>query len=398
MANGQSSPSFRAWSGLAPRSQAGEGLGRGAVISLEQVGGSPAANHFLLFVQKKVIKENSTPLPLKLKAQQRGCRADERSVIRRKKLTIKSHTAQYAGYCTLRAIRFKGNHSGMFTIKTKLSLRKTSFLLIVAAFLWAVIIEPRWVAKREIALNLTKTSELKGLKVVLTSDWHLTKRPLWRVMTTERAREIVNEINAAKPDIIILAGDFIADQDYKPELADTAEEEIATVLGELKAKYGVYATLGNHDWWFNGEAFTQALQQHGITVLENNSIKINGLNLWLAGIGDSLTNHAKPDLAVKYIPQNEPAIITMHDPGALKLVSNSWQNDNALFLAGHTHGGQIYLPFYGALVVPGMAPREWAYGWVQHNQHNMYVTSGLGVSILPVRFNMRPEWVEFTLY
>ena len=87
----------------------------------------------------------------------------------------------------------------------------------------------------------------------------------------------------------------------------------------------------------------------------------------------------------------------MHDPGALKLLASNWQNNNALFFAGHTHGGQVYLPYYGAPIVPGMAPRKWAYGWVKYNNHNLYVTSGLGVSILPVRFNMRPEWVEFTL-
>jgi len=282
-------------------------------------------------------------------------------------------------------------------LKIKSQYGNLIFLIFLLLVIWSVIVEPRWVVKREINLNLTKNKELKGLKVVLTSDWHFTKRPLWRVMTIERARDIVNKINAAKPDIIILAGDFIADKDYKPEIADTAEEEIATVLGELKAKYGVYATLGNHDWWFNGVAFTSALQKHNITVLENNAIKVNGLDLWLSGIGDSLTGHAKPNLAVKNIPRNAPSIITMHDPGALKLLASNWQNNNALFFAGHTHGGQVYLPYYGAPIVPGMAPRKWAYGWVKYNNHNLYVISGLGVSILPVRFNMRPEWVEFTL-
>ena len=286
----------------------------------------------------------------------------------------------------------------MGNLKRKFQPYKLLLIGFLILIVWCVIVEPRWVAKREINLNLTKTKELKGLKVVLTSDWHFTKRPLWRVMTIERAREIVNKINAAEPDIIILAGDFIADRDYKPEIADTAEEEIAIILGELKAKYGVYATLGNHDWWFNGYAFTSALQKHNIIVLENNAIKVNGLNLWLSGIGDSLTGHAQANLAVKNIPLNAPSLIAMHDPGALKLLSSNWQNNNALFLAGHTHGGQVYLPYYGAPVVPGMAPRDWAYGWVKYNNHNMYVTSGLGVGILPVRLNMRPEWVEFKLY
>ncbi|MGB2831753.1 MAG: metallophosphoesterase [Methylotenera sp.] len=284
-----------------------------------------------------------------------------------------------------------------YHLKRKPSFSTLFYALIAFAFLWTVMIEPRWVAQREMSFKLTKTSELKGLKIVLSSDWHLTKHPLWRVMTINRAREIVKEINASQPDIIILAGDFIADQDYHPEIADTAEEEIAMVLGELKAKHGVYATLGNHDWWFDGVKFTQALRRHHITVLENESIKLENLNLWLAGIGDETTAHAMSDDALKNIPSDASVIVTVHDPGSLLKVSESWQNPNALFLAGHTHGGQVYLPWYGAPVVPSAAPREWAYGWVQHNHHNMYVTSGLGVSILPVRFNMRPEWVQFNL-
>lgn len=66
-------------------------------------------------------------------------------------------------------------------------------------------------------------------------------------------------------------------------------------------------------------------------------------------------------------------------------------------MAGHTHGGQVSLPFLGAPVVPGAAPLRWAHGWVEHGGNRMYVTSGLGVSILPVRFNVRPEWVVFTI-
>jgi uncharacterized protein len=283
------------------------------------------------------------------------------------------------------------------TTNRKPSFKTIFYLCVAIAFIWTVIIEPRWVAKREIAYKLIKNNELAGLKVVLTSDWHFTKRPLWKVMSIERAREIVKEINAAKPDIIVIAGDLIADKNYKPSIAATPEEEIAIVLGELKAKHGVYAVLGNHDWWQDGEAFTKALQAQKITVLENNSIKINGLNLWLAGIGDALTDHANPHDALVGIPENAPVIVAMHDPGSLLQVSPSWQNPNALFVAGHTHGGQVSLPWYGAVWVPATGPREWAYGWVQHNNHNMYVTSGLGVSILPVRFNMRPEWVEFTL-
>lgn len=260
--------------------------------------------------------------------------------------------------------------------------------------IWSILIEPRWIAARNLDVSLPSSGSLAGLKVVVASDWHFTKRPLWRVMTVERAQSIVNKINASHPDIVLLPGDFIADSDYKPTIAATAEEEIASVLGQIRAPLGVYAVLGNHEWWFGGKKFKNALSKHGIQVIENEAVPIKETGAWIVGVGDDFTGHAKPKLALKKLPNNAPALIMMHDPAVF---AEFPPNLNAISFAGHTHGGQVYLPWLGALVLPGRASRAWAYGWVKENENKMYVTSGLGVSILPVRFNMRPEWVTFTI-
>jgi predicted MPP superfamily phosphohydrolase len=275
--------------------------------------------------------------------------------------------------------------------RIKFSLLFWGFILWMAC--WVVLIEPRWVARRDIAHSVAKWQGPPGLKVAVASDWHFTKRALMRVMTVDRARSIVQEINAAKPDIILLPGDFIADSDYKPDSAATAEDEIASVLGELKAPLGVYAALGNHDWWHDGSKFAAALQRHGIHALENDAMQIKDTKLWVVGIGDDFTRHSQPVKAISKLPANAQALVLMHDPNSLVAMPPV----NGLIVAGHTHGGQVSLPFFGALIVPGAAPRAWAYGWVEHELNRMYVTSGLGVSILPVRFNMRPEWVMFTV-
>lgn len=268
-------------------------------------------------------------------------------------------------------------------------------LFIVSIGIWTVLIEPRWTAERTIDAPLPASGELSGLKVAVASDWHFTKRPLWRVMTVDRAQKIVSNINASHPDIILLLGDFIADHDYKPTTAVTAEDEIAAVLGQLKAPMGVYAVLGNHDWWHDGNKFKDTLVRNGIQVIENDAIPLKAKGAWIVGIGDDFTGHANAKLAFKKLPKNTPALILMHDPA----VFSDFPDDlNAVSFAGHTHGGQVYLPWLGALVVPGRAPTAWAYGWVKHNGNRMYVTSGLGVSILPVRLNMRPEWVLFTIH
>jgi predicted MPP superfamily phosphohydrolase len=257
---------------------------------------------------------------------------------------------------------------------------------------WSVGIEPRWIAAREIDHAVPQWQGPPGLKVAVASDWHFTRRPLWRVTTVARARQLVAEINAARPDIVLLPGDFIAERDYAPAQAATAEDEIAGVLGGLKAPLGVFAVLGNHEWWHDGPRFAEALRRRGIHVLENEAQAV-AAGLWVAGVGDHSTGHSRPREALARVPPRAQVLVLMHDPASLFELPPV----QGLVVAGHTHGGQVFLPFYGAPVVPGAAPRAWAHGWVEHGGNRMYVTSGIGVSILPVRLNMRPEWVLFRI-
>lgn len=266
-------------------------------------------------------------------------------------------------------------------------------LLLIGIVVWSVFIEPRWVAKRELNASLPG-HQLKGLRVAIASDWHLTKRPFLRVMTVERAQALVDDINGSKPDIILLLGDYVADRHYAPTLAATAEDEIALVLSQLKAPKGVFAVLGNHDWGREDNKMGAALTRHGIQVLDNKATPLPGTDGWIVGVGDDLTGHSNPTKAFKALPANAPALIAMHEPITF---SEFPAHLNAISFAGHTHGGQVYIPWIGALMMTGRTPLDWAYGWVRYNSNTMYVTSGLGVSILPVRFNMRPEWVTLTI-
>jgi len=260
--------------------------------------------------------------------------------------------------------------------------------------LWSAGIEPRWVARRDLPHEVQDWRGPPGMRIAVAADWHLTRRQWWRVMTAERAAQIVEEINAAQPDLVLLPGDFIADRDYQPRMAATAEDEIAGILGKLRAPLGVYAVLGNHDWWHNGSRFAAALRKQGIRVLENEAVPLPGTALWIAAVGDHSTGHSHALATLTFLPPGAHAIVYMHDPASLLELPPV----KGLVVAAHTHGGQVYLPGIGAPVVPGAAPRAWAYGWVEHKGNRAYVTSGLGVSILPVRFNMRPEWVMFTVH
>jgi predicted MPP superfamily phosphohydrolase len=264
--------------------------------------------------------------------------------------------------------------------------------VLLLGLVWSVGIEPRWVAHRGMAYNVASWQGPAGLKVAVAADWHFSKRAFWRVMTVERARRIVQEINASSPDVILLPGDFIASQNDDLDTAKP-EEDIAAVLGELRAPLGVYAVLGNHDWWHDGPAIAAALRRKGITVLENDAVPLKGTPLWVVGVGDDFTGHSQPKKAIAKLPAGAQALLLMHDPASLLEMPPI----RGLVVAGHTHGGQVSLPGYGALAIPTAAPRQWAYGWVEHGHNRMYVTSGVGVSIFPVRFNMRPEWALFTV-
>lgn len=266
-------------------------------------------------------------------------------------------------------------------------------ILLLLIGIWAVFIEPRWVAHR-IQDTTLPDGKKRGLKILHTADWHLSKQPLWRVMTHGRAADIIEDINQVKPDIILITGDLIAEPRQKTTFGSSIEDEIASTLGKLQASKGVYAVLGNHDNWYNHQLFKAALTKHGIHVLENKALYLKQENLWIAGIGDESTNHADAKAALKSIPRQAAALIMMHDPATLLDMPT---RPNSFSFAGHTHGGQVSIPFYGALIMPSRAPASWAYGWIKHKHNHLYVISGLGVSVLPLRFNMRPEWVELNI-
>jgi uncharacterized protein len=261
---------------------------------------------------------------------------------------------------------------------------------LVAAY--AVLVEPRWVVQTTSTLAVPQWQGPPNLRVAIASDWHISHRWFWRVMTPERARAIVADINAAAPDVVLLPGDFFASEIDEPSRA-VAAREVADVLGGLRAPLGVYAVLGNHDWWQDAPGLAAALKGRGITVLENESVPLNGTPLWVVGIGDDFTGHAEPRRALARVPVGAQVLAVMHDPASLQALPPL----QGLLVAGHTHGGQVSIPFYGALRIPSAAPREWAYGWVRHGPNTLYVTSGLGVSIFPLRFNRRPEWVLVTV-
>ena len=138
------------------------------------------------------------------------------------------------------------------------------------------------------------------------------------------------------------------------------------------------------------------LEKTGIAVLDNKAklIKVRDeFSFWLVGIGDDYTDHANVNLAISQITSNAPRVLFMHDPSAIFQVKNKF----SVALAGHMHGGQVYIPGIGAIITPGNAPKDWASGWVDFKFGSLFVSKGIGTSIIPIRLNTLPEFVILDL-
>jgi predicted MPP superfamily phosphohydrolase len=151
----------------------------------------------------------------------------------------------------------------------------------------------------------------------------------------------------------------------------------------------VFAVLGNHDHWENARHIAAILQAAGIRVLDNKSIAVARGNsvLYLAGIGDRASNADNQELALRGIPQGKAALCFTHSPDAFPELSRTC----LLTVAAHTHGGQVWLPIFGRMIVPSKFGQRYAAGLFHEDAKYLFVTTGIGTSILPVRFGVPPE-------
>ena len=248
--------------------------------------------------------------------------------------------------------------------------------------LWAFVIEPNRLTVNEVTINLPNwPPAYERLRIALISDIHAGSR----FIDTAKLQLIVQTTNAAQPDLILLAGDFVITNKRK----GIPPEAIAAELKNLHARYGVFAVLGNHDWWYGGERITSALNAVGIRVLENDVARIDqqGQSLWIAGVADAWTR--KPDIAgtLQKVTDDGPVIILTHNPDIFPNVPARV----SLTLAGHTHGGQVNIPFIGPPQVPSKYGQRYAIGHIVEDNRHLFVTPGIGTSIIPVRFRVPPE-------
>jgi hypothetical protein len=231
-----------------------------------------------------------------------------------------------------------------------------------------------------------------GYRIVQISDIHLDEytEPFF-------LERIVQKVNALIPDVVLLTGDFITHGSLTFIAGGHAIRRCAEILTTLAAPLR-YAVLGNHDVTFNAPVVINALNAHGTPVLVNQNVPIerNGARLWLCGVDDPGTSHPNLDLAIPEKPDG-PVLLMAHEPDyADDVIAHPRGHLVDLMLAGHSHGGQVRLPFVGPLILPPMG-LKYPEGHYRFNQMQLYVNRGIGTVGLPFRLNCPPEITLLTL-
>jgi predicted MPP superfamily phosphohydrolase len=272
-------------------------------------------------------------------------------------------------------------------------------LLLIALGFWAFVIEPNRLIVENYEIKVKNWSpKLDDFKIVAISDIHGGSN----FIDEAKIRDIVEKANRQDADLIVLLGDFVSQQRGDRSKLKMPMEIVAENLRGLRAKYGVYAVLGNHDGWYDVKKVRKELERNGFRVLENEAVSIekNGEKLRIVGLPDSLSTNvpanniqnAREGLAGLENKEGKVIVLT-HNPDDIVNVTGNAQvsPDLVLFIAGHTHGGQCRFPFIGAPVVPSSYRQKYVAGHVRDRNVDMFITTGIGTSIFPVRFNVPPE-------
>lgn len=262
------------------------------------------------------------------------------------------------------------------------SLLATSF-----GYFYARFIEPKriTITKHDLS-HQSVPSGFDGIKIVQFSDTHIGHN-----FELEQLAKCTDAINKLKPDLIFFTGDLIDEPNRYP-----FAESIPPILSKLRAPLGKFAIYGNHDHGGYGtNLYKGIMEASGFEVLinEGRAITFNNSDVWIAGLDDLMLGKPDYDLTLSQIPEGLYSILLAHEPDAALKTS---QYNISLQLSGHSHGGQIQLPFIGPLITPPFA-KHYFEGFYNVDGLKLFVNRGMGTTREPYRFLSPPEITLFTL-
>ena len=220
--------------------------------------------------------------------------------------------------------------------------------------------------------------EFNGFSIAQITDLHYGS-----LMPISVIEFVINNVNSLQKDMIVCTGDYIHERNSNNQI-----DTVWPVLMRLKAKFGVYSVLGNHDHWGDTDRSLYWLSKSGQD-LRHKSVAINRGNrrIWLGGSGDYMEDELGIDEAFQNVPEQDCKILLAHNPDS---VDTNYDTNIDLTISGHTHGGQVKIPFFGTPVLP-VKNKLYSSGLIRTKNNNVYISRGIGWALLPIRFNCYPE-------
>ncbi len=259
---------------------------------------------------------------------------------------------------------------------------------IILVTVWGFLIEPGILMERKVSINIPHWhKEHKNFKIAVLTDFHIG----FGHMDRKNLARIIERTNSYNPDIVLLLGDYVNVSSEHPEYLHYLVD-----FKNFSSKYGIFAIFGNHESWEVRNKIKYFIRQAGVRLLENRAKKltIGEKSIWIAGIDDLDTGY--PDLkgVINQIDDKDnPVLLLSHNPDIFEAVPERV----SLTLSGHTHGGQIYVPFLVRLVTPSRFGKRFLKGHVVYDNRHIFVSSGLGTTVIPARFMVPPEIVILNL-
>lgn len=263
-----------------------------------------------------------------------------------------------------------------------------SFITSSIGYYYAKYIEPHFISFTQHTLKSQLIPKsFHGMKILQFSDLHLGY-----YFSLQHLSKVVSKINAVNPDIVLFTGDLI---DNYQTYTDTPF--VASILKNIQAPFGKFAIYGNHDHGGYGtEYYEHIMRESGFELLLNSEKRIHLMDnseISIFGLDDILLGNPKIEKTLEHARQSTYNIVLVHEPDIAPKVSRYPIN---LQLSGHSHGGQVQIPFLGAIITPSLA-KDYIEGFYTIQDLTLYVNRGLGRTRVPFRFMSKPEIAIFTL-
>ena len=257
----------------------------------------------------------------------------------------------------------------------------------VGGLFYAREIETRWLEVRPVTLTLPRLApEFDGYRIVQIGDIHLED---WT--KPRRLNRIVELVNEQQADLITITGDFLS---YSADPG--VPRRLVEALGRLRARDGVVAVMGNHDYMTDVDLVRRCLKEAEVPELRNDvrTMWRGDAALHIAGVDDVMEGRSRLDLVLQKLPEEGAAVLLAHEPDFADVSAAAGRLD--LQLSGHSHGGQVRMPFWGPVFLPPHSQRYSA-GLYEVGGMLQYTNRGLGFVDARLRFLCRPEITVLTL-